>query len=352
MDHLSKWAEIIPFKKASGRIIADSLFDNYILHYAAPVKLIKDNFSEFISYIFEYLSNRLGIRHVKTVVYSPQANITERVNHDLVQMIANYVNDQHDTWDQFLRKFAYDIRTAVIETTGKMAAELFLGEKLITPFQKLVMVSVGTEVAVEDIEKLFDEARRDTKAKHEKWAKYYDRRRRDVQIKFNDWILVKTHPLSSSAQKVVAKFKPKFEVNVDQVRLYHHRESDEMEIRTSSSDNNRSSYKSNNFEGTQPGSDESQYWRDETVRPRTSGYNFRPRRGAKVEIPDQPMRSGHNKEDQFDPEEAGRNHSKDPTSRSKEGHAAGISEAEVGNNSIASKGKEERTATDPSLWMS
>ncbi|GFY11537.1 uncharacterized protein TNCV_4230061 [Trichonephila clavipes] len=156
--------------------------------------------------------------------------------------------------------------------------------KLITPFQKLVRVSNGTEFALGAIEKLFDEARRNTKAKHEKGAKYYDRRRRDVQIKVNYWVLVKTHPLSSAAQKVVSKFKPKFEgpygvlevkrnnlvvwragkrltVNVDQVRLYLHRKSDETEIRTSSFDSNSSSYKSNNFEGMQPRSKESQYSR-------------------------------------------------------------------------------------------
>ncbi|GFX16481.1 retrovirus-related Pol polyprotein from transposon 17.6 [Trichonephila clavipes] len=96
-DHFSKWAEIIPLKKASARIIADSLFGNYISRYGAPVKLISDNGTQFISDIFEHLSNRLGIRHVKTVVNRPQANRTERVNRDIVQMIANYVNDQHDT---------------------------------------------------------------------------------------------------------------------------------------------------------------------------------------------------------------------------------------------------------------
>ncbi|GFX69489.1 uncharacterized protein TNCV_380581 [Trichonephila clavipes] len=68
-------------------------------------------------------SDRLGIRYVKTVVYRPQANRTERVNRDLVQMIANYVNDQRDKWDQFLREFAYAIRTAVNETTKKTPAE-------------------------------------------------------------------------------------------------------------------------------------------------------------------------------------------------------------------------------------
>ncbi|GFY47228.1 hypothetical protein TNIN_1191 [Trichonephila inaurata madagascariensis] len=66
--------------------------------------------------------------------------------------------------------------------------------------------------------------------------------------------------------------------------------------------------------------------------------------------PDQPMRRGHNKEDRFDPEEAGRNNSTDPIPRSKEGQAAGIPEAERVNNRIARRGKEERT--DPSPWRS
>ncbi|GFS66591.1 hypothetical protein TNCV_228841 [Trichonephila clavipes] len=68
---------------------------------AAILKSISDNGPQFISDIFEHLSDRLGIRHVKSVVFRPQANRTERGNRDLVQMIANYVNDQHHTWDQF-----------------------------------------------------------------------------------------------------------------------------------------------------------------------------------------------------------------------------------------------------------
>ncbi|GFS99118.1 retrovirus-related Pol polyprotein from transposon 17.6 [Trichonephila clavipes] len=123
------------------------------------VKLISDNGPQFISDIFEHLSDRLGIRHVKTVVYRPQANRTECMNRDLVQMIANYVNDQHDTWDQFLSEFMYAIRTAVNESTRKTPAELFLGRKLITSFQKLVMISDRTEFAVGDIERLFEEAK-------------------------------------------------------------------------------------------------------------------------------------------------------------------------------------------------
>ncbi|GFX75532.1 uncharacterized protein TNCV_4714391 [Trichonephila clavipes] len=163
-------------------------------------------------------------------------------------MIANYVNEQHDTWDQFLREFAYAIRTAVNETTGKTPAELFLGRKLITPFQKLVMVSDGTEFAVGDIERLFEEARRNTETKHEKWKKYYIRRRRDVQIKMNGLVLIPTHPLSSATRRVVAKFKPKFEGP----------KCDETEIGTGSSDNGSLRDESSGFDRVHRRSNDSQ----------------------------------------------------------------------------------------------
>ncbi|GFW60788.1 uncharacterized protein TNCV_2672091 [Trichonephila clavipes] len=143
------------------------------------------------------------------------------------------------------------------------------------------MVSYGTEFVVEDTKKLFDEARRNAKAKHEKWAKYYNRRRRDVLIRINDWVLLQTHPLSSAVKKVVSKFKPKFEgpyrvlevrynnlvvwkagrrltVNIDQVRLYHQRKSDENGIRVGNANSSGSRYQASSFEGVRPRSNWSQ----------------------------------------------------------------------------------------------
>ncbi|GFS98822.1 hypothetical protein TNCV_3528141 [Trichonephila clavipes] len=60
--------------------------------------MINDNGTQFVSEVFEHLSNRLSINHVKTVVYKPQSNITERINRDLLQTIASFVNDNHETW--------------------------------------------------------------------------------------------------------------------------------------------------------------------------------------------------------------------------------------------------------------
>ncbi|GFU49671.1 retrovirus-related Pol polyprotein from transposon 297 [Trichonephila clavipes] len=114
--------------------------------------LISDNGPQFISDVFEHLSHRLDIKHMKTVTYRPQSNLTERVNRNLVQMIASFVEENHENWDQFLHEFAFALRTAVNETTNKTPAELFLGRKIITPFSKLINVTDDAKyVGVESI---------------------------------------------------------------------------------------------------------------------------------------------------------------------------------------------------------
>ncbi|GFV88717.1 uncharacterized protein TNCV_3354691 [Trichonephila clavipes] len=186
---------------------------------------------------------------MKTVTYRPQANLTERVNRNLVQMIASFVEENHENWDQFLHEFAFALRTAVNETTNKTPAELFLGRKIITPFSKLINVTEDTKYVGRNIERLFDEARQNMQNKHKTWGKYYNRRRRDVHIKVNDLVLIQTHFLSAAGRKQVGKFMPKFEgpyrvlelngnnlivwksgrrvtVNIDQVRVYRPRQTD------------------------------------------------------------------------------------------------------------------------------
>ncbi|GFU76149.1 uncharacterized protein TNCV_4810211 [Trichonephila clavipes] len=186
---------------------------------------------------------------MKTVTYRPQSNLTERVNRNLVQMIASFVEENHENWDQFLHEFAFALRTAVNETTNKTPAELFLGRKIITPFSKLINVTEDAKYVGNNIERLFDEARRNMQKQHRSWEKHYNLRRRDVHFDVNDLVLLQTHFLSAAGRKQVGKFMPKFEgpykvleikgnnlviwkngrnitVNIDQVRVYRPRQSD------------------------------------------------------------------------------------------------------------------------------
>ncbi|GFW64610.1 transposon Tf2-6 polyprotein [Trichonephila clavipes] len=165
-DHFTKWSELIPLRKASAQAIANALFENYVSRCGAPISLSSDNGPQFISEVFEHLSHRLDIKHIKTVTYRPQANLMVRVNHTLVKMIACFVEENHnDNWDRFLHEFAFALRTAVNEMTE------------------------GAEYVGGNIEKLFDEARQNMRKKHKTWEKYYNRKRREVNIKLNDLVL-------------------------------------------------------------------------------------------------------------------------------------------------------------------
>ncbi|GFT54089.1 retrovirus-related Pol polyprotein from transposon 17.6 [Trichonephila clavipes] len=104
------------------------------------------------------------------VTYRPQANLMERVNRTLVQMIACFVEENHENWDRFLHEFAFALRTSVNETINKIPAELFLGRKIITPFSKLIHVTEGAEYVGKNIEKLFDEARQNIRKQHKNWV--------------------------------------------------------------------------------------------------------------------------------------------------------------------------------------
>ncbi|GFW39576.1 uncharacterized protein TNCV_3187471 [Trichonephila clavipes] len=146
------------------------------------------------------------------------------------------------------------------------------------------MLSEGAEFVVGNIEKLFKEARQNTRVKHEKGVKYYNKRRLDVSIRVNNFVLVEKHPFSSTTRKVVAKFKPKLEdpytvlsarnnneviwkagrrttVNTGQVRIYHQRKIDEGVIVVESSFSNRSEYQSSILEENRPILDHSQGFR-------------------------------------------------------------------------------------------
>ncbi|GFW50538.1 uncharacterized protein TNCV_2888411 [Trichonephila clavipes] len=124
-------------------------------------------------------------------------------------MIASFVEENHENWDQFLHEFAFALRTAVNETTNKTPAELFLGRKIITPFSKLINVTEDAKYVGNNIERLFDEARRNMQKKHKSWEKHYNLRRRDVHIKVNDLVLLQTHFLSAAGRKQVRVYRPR-----------------------------------------------------------------------------------------------------------------------------------------------
>ncbi|GFW01723.1 uncharacterized protein TNCV_4086381 [Trichonephila clavipes] len=151
------------------------------------------------------IGEKINCAIIRDLAYSSRKQLIEEQRKDSeLGHIYRYLENPEDS--------SVNATISFNETTGKIPAGLFLGRKLITPFQKLVMVSDGTEFAVEDIERLFEEARRNTKAKHEKWEN-------GLEVKINN--------------EVIWKVGIRLTFNVEQVRIYRHRKcvNKELEVR-------------------------------------------------------------------------------------------------------------------------
>ncbi|GFT49058.1 uncharacterized protein TNCV_3306831 [Trichonephila clavipes] len=187
-DHFSKWPEIIPLKKASAKVIADNLFDNYISRYEARVTtrgLLATDHVILNHGQVTWTTPELAPPLLTTTPHQREnVSALDRFNVHRCPTRRVFSDTALElVTRQATIRYLYHSATAA---TGKTPAELFLGRKLVTPFQKLV-IGIGRKRVSSRryIEELFDEARRNTKAKHENWAKYYNKRRRDVRIQSN-----------------------------------------------------------------------------------------------------------------------------------------------------------------------
>ncbi|CAF4304938.1 unnamed protein product [Didymodactylos carnosus] len=97
---------------------AKFLVEKVILQYGVPKQLITDQGTHFMANVFETISSRCGISHIKTTTYHPQTNgLTERFNATLAGSIGTYVNQQQTDWDEYLPFVTFAYNTSKQATT-------------------------------------------------------------------------------------------------------------------------------------------------------------------------------------------------------------------------------------------
>ena len=91
----------------------------------------------------------------------------EQVNRTFIEMISAYINKCHDTWDQFIQHFAFALGSSVHDSTDKTQVELFLGRKILTPLQRLVLVPENEGPFIcQNVEKAIKEAEVNSRKSH------------------------------------------------------------------------------------------------------------------------------------------------------------------------------------------
>ena len=87
-DHFTRYAQAFPSKTQTALATAKLLWNNFILHYGFPEKIITDQGRNFESELIRHLCQLAGVQKLRTSPYHPQTNgQCERFNGTLLNML-------------------------------------------------------------------------------------------------------------------------------------------------------------------------------------------------------------------------------------------------------------------------
>ena len=133
-DSFTKYTEAYPLKDKTARSVADALMDIWLPRYGFPLFLHSDQGKEFDNVIFHKLSELLGTVKTKTTPYHPRSDgLVERFNRTLLAMLAMFVSQEHDNWDDLLPFMMLAYNTTVHTTTGFTPYRLVFGDECNLP---------------------------------------------------------------------------------------------------------------------------------------------------------------------------------------------------------------------------
>lgn len=91
IDRVTRWIEVIPLKDITTKIIAHTIYKEWISLYGVPLQITSDRETQFTSSIFEELCNLLGTQH--SIVGKRKSAVTNFIlNHRNKNLRYSYIS--------------------------------------------------------------------------------------------------------------------------------------------------------------------------------------------------------------------------------------------------------------------
>lgn len=134
VDRYTRWPEVVPIPNATADTVVRALIEIWVSRFGPPAFITTDRGRQFASHLFRNVCTLLGIKHVQTTAYHPQANGTvERFHRQLKASLKATMDPAH--WCDRLPLVMLGIRSAYRGDLGSTSAELVYGAPLRLPGQ-------------------------------------------------------------------------------------------------------------------------------------------------------------------------------------------------------------------------
>ena len=148
IDRKTRWAEAIPLKSISAEVVGSKIVSEWISRYGVPRTIITDRGTQFESQLFQTLSNKLGIKHLRSTAYHPQTNgMIERFHRTLKQSLR--ILSFQGGWTKALPFVMLGWRNTPSRTTNASPAQLLFGSNTVVPNE---LIDFGNETSLDDLD--------------------------------------------------------------------------------------------------------------------------------------------------------------------------------------------------------
>lgn len=215
VDHFSRFVFIEPLRQATAHNVI-KILDKIFNMFSVPESVWSDNGKQFIAKVFKEFLEKHGVKFELNPKYSPQANLSERVNRSLLAAIRAYIKEDHKEWDVHLQSIACALRNVIHDATKFSPFYMVFGSHMIThgsDYQLLHLLQDDSQVMISKADRLNiaqEFVLKNLKDAYDKNCKTYNLRSKNRSFDIGQEVLVRNFVNSDAGKRFVAKFAQKF----------------------------------------------------------------------------------------------------------------------------------------------
>ncbi|KAA0033770.1 uncharacterized protein E5676_scaffold1428G00880 [Cucumis melo var. makuwa] len=154
IDYFSKWAEVIPLRKAKKENVANFIRTHIIHRYGIPHRIVIDNGRQLSNSMIDKLCEKFTFKQYKSSMYNAVANgLVKTFNKTLCNLLKKIVSKSKRNWKERIDEALWAYRTTHRTPTGVRPYSLVYGVETVLPLEReisLLRMAVQEGLTTED----------------------------------------------------------------------------------------------------------------------------------------------------------------------------------------------------------
>ena len=118
-DHFTKYAQAFITPKQTAHVTAKVFWEQFLVHYGWPAKIISDQGRSFENKLFKELCNIAQVQKLWTSPYHPETNGScERFNSTLISMLGTLSKEEKLRWSKWVPAMTHAYNCTKCQVTG------------------------------------------------------------------------------------------------------------------------------------------------------------------------------------------------------------------------------------------